>query len=134
MTVPSSPFVIPGDLFARHQTIAGLRALADFLETNPAVPVPVYGWTLAFHTRGETDACERAELHTIAGHLDQTPTDNTATGGHLTVCKTFGRITYQAVHIPARRMDAYQALMSYSDNLTLGPADNGDQGVTGEAA
>jgi hypothetical protein len=123
--------LIPGDLFARHQTITGLRALADFLETNPAVPVPVYGWTLTFHTRTETDTRERAELDRIAALLDQTPTDRTGQGGHLTVTKTFGRITYEAVHIPARRMDTYRALMTYSDNVT---PDQGDQGVTGEAA
>lgn len=34
---------VPGDLFARTQTVAGLRALADFLEANPAVPVREFG-------------------------------------------------------------------------------------------
>jgi hypothetical protein len=47
------------------------------------------------------------------------PVDNTGKGGHLVVSKTFGRITYQAAHIPARRMAEHDAHMSYRNNITL---------------
>jgi hypothetical protein len=105
--------IVPGDLFARTQTIAGLRALADFLEANPGVPVHEYGWEVRHHTRG-TDEEEAAEIDRIAALLDATPADERNDGGHYTASKTFGHITYTAVHIPARRMDAHHALMSYA--------------------
>jgi hypothetical protein len=115
----SAAFVVPADLFARHQTITGLRALADFLEANPAVPVEEYGWTLSHHMRGRGDDCERAEVGRIAALLDATPVDDTGRGGHLVVSKTFGRITYKAVHIPARQIAEHDARMSYRNNITL---------------
>jgi hypothetical protein len=126
MTVQPTPFVIPGDLFARHQTISGLRALADFLESNPAVPVPAYGWDLNLYMRDHgDDRCHRAEVGRIAALLHAAPVDDTADGGHLVVSKTFGRISYRAVHVPARQMDEHYAHMSYRNNITLDtdPAD-----------
>ena len=39
------------------------------------------------------------------------------------MCKTFGRITYTAVHVPARCKAAHDALMSYA------PAFEADRGV-----
>ncbi|GAA4640733.1 hypothetical protein GCM10023196_107390 [Actinoallomurus vinaceus] len=105
--------IVPGDLFARRQTIAGLRALADFLEANPGVPVNEYGWEVSYHPRG-TDEDQAAEVDRIAALLDAAPVDDRPDDGHYTVAKTFGRITYKVVHIPARQMDAYDALMSYA--------------------
>jgi hypothetical protein len=106
--------IVPGDLFARHQTIAGLRALADFLEANPGVPVNPYGWDVSYHPR-DTDEHQAAEVDRIAALLDTVPVDDRPHGGHYTASKTFGRITYTAVHVPARRMAAHEALMSYSE-------------------
>jgi hypothetical protein len=100
--------IIPGDLFARTQTISGLRALADFLENNPAVPVSEFGWEVSHYPEG-TDQEQKAEVDRIAALLSVAP-DNRR---HYMASKTFGRITYRAVHIPARRMAAYDALMSY---------------------
>ena len=105
---------IPGDLFARTQTIAGLRALADFLEHNPEVPVREYGADYTYFARRDDDTTERAEVDSIARALGETVTDETDDGGHYAVHKTFGRITYSAVHIPARDRAAHHALMSYS--------------------
>ena len=107
--------IVPNDLFARVQTIAGLRALADFLETNPAVPVREYGeeYTIFTHPAAD-DATERAEIDRIAAALGETVTDNTQRGGHYEVGKTFGRITYRAIHIPVHRRAAHDALMSYA--------------------
>lgn len=104
---------IPADLFARIQTIAGLRDLADFLEDNPGVPVDEYGWTIRIYPTGD-DGQGAAEVDRIASLLDTTPVDDRPRDGHYTVSKTFGRITYQAIHIPARRVAEYDALMSYA--------------------
>ena len=106
--------IVPGDLFARVQTIRGLRALADFLEANPAVPVSTYGADYKFFARAETDAEERAEIDRIASALGEDIDDETSRSGHYTVTKTFGRITYTAVHVPAQRQAAHEALMSYA--------------------
>lgn len=106
--------IVPGDLFARHQTVAGLRALADFLETNPAVPVREYGGEYTVFAHADTDAAERTEIDRIAAALGETVCDETGRDGHYRVSKTFGRITYTAVHIPARRQAAYEALMTYA--------------------
>jgi hypothetical protein len=105
--------IVPADLFARTQTIAGLRALADFLEDNPGLPVQEYGWTLTVYPTGDDDR-ERAEVDRIAALLDTKPVDNRPRGGHYTVSRTFGRITYQAVHVPSRQMANHHALMSYA--------------------
>ncbi|GLY78475.1 hypothetical protein [Actinoallomurus iriomotensis] len=106
--------IVPGDLFARHQTIAGLRALADFLETNPAIPVREYGYEYTVFARDHTEAAERAEIDRIAAALGETVCDETGRGGHYRVQKAFGRIAYTAVHIPAHRQTAYEALMTYA--------------------
>jgi hypothetical protein len=106
--------IVPGDLFARAQTIAGLRALADFLEDNPSVPVRELGAEYTFFARREDDATERTEIDNIATAIGETVTDDTADGGHYTVSKTFGRITYSAIHVPARRRAAHEALMTYA--------------------
>ncbi|MGH3344799.1 MAG: hypothetical protein ACRDPK_18395 [Carbonactinosporaceae bacterium] len=103
---------VPGDLFARTQIISGLRQLADFLENNPAVPVREYGWDLHYNACG-TDEKAKAEVDRIAALLGVTPI-NERPDGHYIATKTFGRITYEAVHIPARRMAIHRALMSYA--------------------
>lgn len=117
MTANPNP-IIPEDLFARHQTITGLRALADFLENNPAVPVDEYGQTFTLFTRDDTDAHARAEVDRVAGLLGVAVTDRTAHGGHYKAARTFGRITYRIVHIPARAMAEHDARNSYHDNIT----------------
>lgn len=118
--------IVPADLFARTQVISGLRELADFLEANPAIPVREYGWDLHYNARG-TDAEEKAEVDRIATLLGVTPIDDRP-DGHFIASKTFGRITYEAIHIPARRMAIHHALMSYapafdiSNDIGTGPA------------
>jgi hypothetical protein len=105
---------VPGDLFARTQTIAGLRALADFLENNPDIPIHEYGWDYLVFPRADNDTAERAEIDRIATALGETVTDDTGHGGHYKVSKTFGRITYTATHVPTKYQAAHEALMSYA--------------------
>ncbi|CNF01538.1 Uncharacterised protein [Mycobacterium tuberculosis] len=122
--------IVPGDLFARHQTITGLRALADFLEANPGVPVQEYGAHYTVTTPIGDDAAAAALVDQTAVLLDAEITDDRPRGGHYTASKTFGRIVYRIVHIPARQMDEHYAHMSYRDNIRL---DDTDQD-TGQAA
>jgi hypothetical protein len=109
--------IVPGDLFARAQTIAGLRALADFLETNPDVPVCGYGAEYNVFARRADDPTERAEIDAIAAALGEPVHDETNDGGHYSVTKIFGRIIYRASHIPARRRAAHQALMEFAPSF-----------------
>ncbi|MBD2896269.1 hypothetical protein amrb99_52150 [Actinomadura sp. RB99] len=126
MTTPNAPRtdntsrpVVPGDLFTRHQVISGLRALADFLEANPAVPVPEYGDTFDVFPRDCDDACSVALVNDVAELLGVAVDDDRPFGGHYTASKSFGRIAYRIVHIPDRNRREYEARMSYRDNVRV---------------
>jgi hypothetical protein len=109
---------IPGDLFARAQPIVGLRTLADYLADHPQLPVPEYGSEVTVYPNG-SEAEQRAEIDRIADLLGVKPTDNTGRDGHYTASKSFGRITYRAVHIPSRVWARHHARNSYRTNITL---------------
>jgi hypothetical protein len=117
MTSTSTPRRIPDDLFARTQTIVGLRQLADYLEEHPDLPVKEYGFDLTIYPEADTDAGGRAEVDRIADILGVVPVDNTPMGGHYIASKAFGRISYRAVHIPSRAWARYIARKSYEHNI-----------------
>ncbi|GAA2130415.1 hypothetical protein [Actinomadura napierensis] len=120
MTAHSHPIpVVPGDLFARHQVITGLRALADFLEANPAVPVPEYGETFDVFPRDCDDDCSAALVGDVAALLGVQADDDRPSGGHYTASRSFGRITYRIIHIPDRNRRRHEAYMSYCQNIRL---------------
>ncbi|NVI85773.1 hypothetical protein [Actinomadura sp. BRA 177] len=125
-----TPPIVPGDLFARQQTITGLRALADFLEANPAVPVDEYGETYHVFAH-DNDASAVAQVDQTAALLGAEVTDDRPTGGHYTATKRFGRITYRIVHIPKRNKREALARNSYRHNIILDTnqdgADNDEQ-------
>jgi hypothetical protein len=114
---------IPSDLLHRAKVIGGLRQLADWLDAHPGVPVSPYGWDLSIYPQHDDDAARAAEVDRIAAILGVTVTDQTPNGGHYTASRTFGLITYEAVHVPRRRRTAHAALMSYSGSFD--PADPG---------
>lgn len=120
--------LIPGDLLYRSKVIAGLRQLADYLHDHPAVPVAPFGWDVLAHAKADSEQAERAEVDRIAAILGVPVTDDTAEGGHYRAIRSFGLITYEAVHIPKRCMEVYDALMSYRHCVT--PADPSVPGVT----
>jgi hypothetical protein len=124
---------IPDDLFARAQLIAGLRALADYLENHPDLPVPEYGSEVTVYPDG-SEAEQRAEIDRIACLLGVIPTDNTSRDGHYTAQKTFGRITYRAVYIPSRVWARHHARNSYRTNITLNDQDSRDRDAKDVAA
>ncbi|MFB4298274.1 hypothetical protein [Actinomadura sp. NTSP31] len=129
MTAHSIPIpAVPGDLFARHQAITGLRALADFLEANPAVPVPEYGETFDVFPRPCHDTCSAALVDDVAALLGVEPDDDRPLGGHYTASRSFGRITYRIVHVPDRNRRQHEAHMTYRDNIRLDQDDQGDAG------
>lgn len=86
----------------------GLRALADFLDAHPDLPVPWFVEAKA-PTAGEGDAGHRAEVDRIAAILG-VPVDDR--GSHYSTERDFGgSVKYAAVAITRAHMDAYSAHM-----------------------
>jgi hypothetical protein len=98
--------------------IASLRMLADFLEDNPAVPVPTYGTTISLYA----DACEdggKAQVDRIARFLNAAVTDDTRDAGHYVALRRFGDLTYEARSIPAAYSAMRDAQTSYEKCIIL---------------
>jgi hypothetical protein len=75
----------------------GLRALADYLDSNPEVPTPAYTDCYIFPP-DSTCAETRAEIDMIAAQLGATA-HPTAAGQHYTVTRSSGSVKYHAVAI-----------------------------------
>ncbi|HEX5495854.1 MAG TPA: hypothetical protein VFX70_14885 [Mycobacteriales bacterium] len=99
----------------RAAAVAGLRQLADFLESHPQVPAPGrYDTDITLFTRGNTDTDEgacRVEVDRVAAALGVAATS----GEHYTAVRTFGPVNYRIVHIPAAAERAFNARRSYHD-------------------
>lgn len=87
------------DSTERAAFIGGLRALADYLESNPAVPTPNYSPVHTFPPDGDW-AAMRAEIDAIAARLGVIA--YLAVGGHYVADRSFGPVEYRAVAIPRR--------------------------------
>lgn len=81
----------------RPELIAGLRALAGFLESNPDVPAPKYTDVLVFPPY-DSDEEKRREIDLIASCIDS-KTETSC--GHYIASRRFGAVEYRAVAIPA---------------------------------
>src|ERR1700681_1791062 len=81
----------------RAALIGGLRALADYLESNPEVPAPNDTYVFVFPPDG-TCAGTRAEIDVIAARLGATARP-AAAGQHYVVTRSFGPLEYRAVAI-----------------------------------
>lgn len=87
----------------RAALISGLRALADYLDSNPEVPSPIYAQIYAFPPDGEW-AGMRAEIVAVAARLGVTA--YRSYGGHVFAARAFGPVEYRAVAIPTRNDEA----------------------------
>ncbi len=123
---PRTGPAVPGDLFARRQTITGLRALADFLEANPDVPVAEYGQNFNIFTghSGLDDTAAVAQVDQVAELLGVSVFDRRDRGGHYSATRSFGRIAYTITHIPTRALDDFNARTSYENNIVTTPGSN----------
>ena len=81
----------------RTALIGGLRALADYLESNPEVPAPCY---TDVYTFPPDRACTemRAEVDVIADLLGSQARE-TAGHEHYTTTRSFGPVEYRVVAI-----------------------------------
>jgi hypothetical protein len=104
---------------SRTQLIDGLRQLADYLDTHPAIPITRCRWELLnFPDHDGSDQAQRAEVDHVAALLNRIACDETADGGHYTAARSFGPVTYKFVHVPARRRAQRDAHMSYAGAIT----------------
>jgi hypothetical protein len=83
----------------RAALIGGLRALADYLESNPEVPAPIYSTVHTFPPDSDW-AAMRAEIDAIAAPLGVIA--YRTAGGHYLATRAFGPVEYRAVAIPRR--------------------------------
>jgi hypothetical protein len=81
----------------RAALIEGFRAVADFLESYPGVPVPGYAIAYVFPPDGAC-AAMRAEIDFIAALLGVQAAE-TAGGTHYSAVRSFGPLEYRAVAI-----------------------------------
>ena len=98
----------------RLAVIAGLRALADFLAANPAVPVPLHGIYVTYFAERAADAVMRAEIDHIAELLGAAIDPGSGSGQYMTGVN-FGPVRYEAVAVLADARARHRALMSYAD-------------------
>jgi hypothetical protein len=87
------------DRTERAALIGGLRALADYLESNPEVPTPIYSTMHTFPPDADW-AAMRAEIDAIAASLGVVA--YRSAGGHYLASRSFGPVEYRAVAIPRR--------------------------------
>jgi hypothetical protein len=81
----------------RERFIAGLRALAEYLESCADVPAPQYGASVLVFPSYGTDEEQRAEIDAIAARINAVPGE--IVSGHYTVSRFFGPVEYRAVAI-----------------------------------
>jgi hypothetical protein len=87
------------DPHEQQELIAGLRALADFLASNPEVPAPKYTYLHVFPLLA-SDSENRREIDAIAARIGS-GTETSSPGGHYITSRAFGPVEYRAVAIPA---------------------------------
>jgi hypothetical protein len=86
-----------GDPAERSALIDGFRALADYLESNPDVPSPVYATVYTFPPDSSCPRM-RIEIDTVAELLGS-QAHVTADGQHYTATRLFGPVEYRVVAI-----------------------------------
>lgn len=102
----------------RRAVITGLRELADLLSTHPDIPVPLVV-EIGYHPRGESDTERRAEVDRIAKRLGVAPR-YAADRQHYLAIRRFGggTVHYRAVMISNEERARWDALMTYTRNIT----------------
>lgn len=82
----------------RKQFIAGLIALALFLERNDDIPAPRWTAVMVF-PEDTTETDKRREIDRIAERIGSATKESAA--HHYTASREFGLVEYRAVAIPA---------------------------------
>ena len=103
----------------RAALVDGLRALADFIEANPALPVPSYvSARVSVPAPGGDDDERRTFVDSAAAALGTTAA-YAVPSGHYTTTRTFGPVGFSAFMVPAAAHARHDALDSYRDSIRL---------------
>lgn len=105
----------------RAALIAGLRDMADFLETNPDIPAPDSLPVLHYFPDGQTDADKRTGVDKIAAYLGSSIDLGYIKYGHYVTGIAFGPIRYQAIAITTEARARYDAFNTYANCVTPDP-------------
>lgn len=97
----------------RTEMVAGLRALADFLEQHPDLPLPYHIDATPYLCGSDED--DRAAVDLAAGILGVQAYVKTFGQHYEAVCHFGGKVQYRALAIPAATMAKHHAGQSYSD-------------------
>src|SRR5258708_29001227 len=108
----------------RSQLLAGLRALADFLERSSEVPAPRWADVMVFPSIS-TDDEMRSEIGQIAALIGTEISDQTAGHGHYEAVRSFGPVQYRAVAILKHARERADARDSYARNIIVPGLDKG---------
>ena len=105
------------DPAARQALITGLRDLADYLASNPAVSVPRYGIEITvFASSTEDGGC--AEVDRFARQLGVPVCDDLDHGGRYWAARSFGPVGYTMSAISDYQMARHHAETSYRGCVT----------------
>lgn len=105
------------DPATRAAFIAGLRDLADFLDTNPNVAVSVQETRILIVPTADTDEENCREIDEFAAASGAAVFDDLADTGEYNAALTFGPVEYMALTYTAERLAASEARRSYCDNV-----------------
>ncbi|GAB3444532.1 hypothetical protein GCM10027570_13900 [Streptomonospora sediminis] len=98
----------------RRALAEDLRALADFLQERPELPVSPHAVVeVAYFPRGD----DQDRVREVARVADLLSTRPHAEGAHTVCGRGFGRTAYRVVAIPEEVMARHRALMSYADTI-----------------
>jgi hypothetical protein len=104
----------------RQAFITGLRDLAWYLASHPAVPVPRYGTEILLSADStDDDGC--AQVDHFGRQLGVTPEDDLAQCGRYSAVRSFGPVGYRMTAISEHAMARYHAETSYTGCVTPDP-------------
>jgi len=101
----------------RQALISGLRELAEFLDSHPAVPVPRYG-TEIYLSAASTDDGGCAQVAQFARQLGIPVPEGISYSGHYEAVRSFGPVGYRMLAISTAAMAQHYAWASYSGSVT----------------
>jgi hypothetical protein len=101
----------------RQAFITGLRDLASYLASHPAVPVPRYGTEILLSVNS-TDDGGCAQVDRFARQLGVTPEDELAYTGHYSAARSFGPVGYRMTAISDHAMARFHAADTYQGCVT----------------
>jgi hypothetical protein len=96
----------------RQAFITGLRDLADYLASHPAVPVPAHGTEILLSVNS-TDDGGCAQVDRFARHLGVPVENDLAYSGHYRAARSFGPVGYRMTAISDHAMARHHAHESY---------------------